>query len=425
MTATPKSPPPSVERNAPRGRNGPRWRRAAISLVISVTLVPGAAATSTPSIAADDPKDPEPGTMTDATTRIPVRFERLAARPIDTGGWGAVFDVVSAGEKLVAVGYSATYDTSHAAAWTSRGGRKWRESHGPLKWTLGGAIALHDGSVLAFQPVACGTRMWRLQPGGAMVDTGLVWKSRKNCRNRYLVAVAGRPGSGMVAVIGEWVSVDGEIRHRYRDKESTQVISRTRGGRWRPVPVSGVERVQPFDVVRTAEGFVLIGEGTDGALAWRSADGLGWQGPEVLPGPETPLFFHALRETMYDRDRGILLVVAYPDLVWRSVAGAPFERVGPLPAKLSADGSDVAAVALEDGFLLSSGSYGDLRLQGSRDGAEWELVPLNRRDTEGMTYMQLVRHGDHVVAIGGNGGPVARGPATIEAYLPAIGDAGD
>jgi hypothetical protein len=360
------------------------------------------------------------GPLAEAEQAEDYGFTLLSKRPIKPG-WGAVFDVVSTGDRLVAVGYSATYDTSRGSAWTSKGGRKWRETHTLPNFTFDHALAMPNASVLAFRGTRCGAAAWRLRADGTQSGPELVWTSKKGCRGRELEAVAGDRRTGIVGVFGEWFSITPASRIRYGDDETTQVVWRTPHGRWRPVDVPGVRQSHPFDVVRTTSGFVLIGEGRDGLLAWRSPNGRTWTEPEILPASDVSNNAHALRETVYDERQDILLVLADPDRIWRSSQGGAFVAAGPLPASLRTDDSAFAGVALDDGFLVVSSDDEGMRWQTSPHGAEWTLgLPGPGAPQPHIGW--LVRHRDGVIALGYEGGPVMRGPSTIEAYRPRESD---
>ena len=93
----------------------------------------------------------------------------------------------------------------------------------------------------------------------------------------------------------------------------------------------------------------------------------------------------------------------------------PFEPAGPLVAAVSANDSALSGAALSDGFLVATGDDEGMRLQSSPDGVTWIRAP----DVEGhrVGRVWLVVHGDRVIVMPYGGGPVLRGPATIEAYL--------
>lgn len=334
----------------------------------------------------------------------------LNKRPFKLGGWGSIFDLVSVGGRLVAVGYDATYEESWAGAWTSWNGRKWKRTHRLPDYTFSHALPLAHEAVLAFRgdQDGCHTRAWRLEAGGAVKDAGLVWPSGRGCPGQpEIVAVAGRPSEGMVAVYG------GLGRH------GPVVVARPPRGEWQRVRVPGTKNVRahPVEVVQTVSGFVLIAEHKDGIGAWRSPDGLQWSRPELLPESVIEYARYAPTNTVYDRDRDILLVLATPDRVWRSVGGGPFESAGPLAAPVEADDSALEGAALSDGFLVATGDDDGMRLQSSPDGVTWTRDPDDEGYRAGRAW--LVVHGGRVIVMPYGGGSVLSGPATIEAYLPA------
>ena len=331
----------------------------------------------------------------------------LNKRPFKLG-WGSIFDLVSVGGRLVAVGYDATYEKSWAGAWTSKNGRTWKRTHRLPDYTFSHALPLAHEAVLAFRDDrdGCHARAWRLEPGGVIKDAGLVWPSDRGCPGAGLVAVAGRPSEGMVAVYGGLC------------RRGPVVVVRAPRGDWQRVKVPGIKDVRafPVEVVQTRSGFVLIAEHKDGIRAWRSPDGLEWSRWELLPDSVIKYATYAPTNTVYDKDRDILLVLATPDLVWRSVDGGPFEPGGRLAAPVETDDSALEGAALNDGFLVATGDDDGIRLQSSPDGVTWTRAP----DSEGyrLGRVWLVVHGDRVIVMPYGGGVVLGGPATIEAYLP-------
>ncbi len=332
----------------------------------------------------------------------------LAERPFELG-WGAIFDVVSTGETLVAVGYAATYDKSHGAAWTSRDGREWRKTHRLPPWYFHRAAPIAGGTVLASRGTSQGcSGLWRLEPGGRVRKAGFVWPSKRGCpKGTEVVALAGRPGTGMVAAYGGLGRAD-----------RPEVLARAPGTRWKRVRVPGLRHAfgSPVEVVETRSGFVLMAETEDGIGAWRSPDGREWTIPELFPGSTVKRWRdYAPASMVYDVQRDILLVLAGPDRVWRSVTGGPFESVGPLAARVQNGGSSLVGAALVDGFLVATSSDEGTRLQTSPDGVTWTRAAEDP-DYQRASYM--VAHGDLVIVGFERGGPIMGGPATIEAYPP-------
>jgi hypothetical protein len=66
-------------------------------------------------------------------------------------GWGSIFELVSVGGRLVAVGYDATYEESWAGAWTSKNGRTWKRTHRLPDSSFTHALPLAHDAVLAFR----------------------------------------------------------------------------------------------------------------------------------------------------------------------------------------------------------------------------------------------------------------------------------
>lgn len=324
-------------------------------------------------------------------------------------GWGSIFDLVTVGGRLVAVGYDATYDDSWAGAWTSGNGRKWRRTHRLPDYTFSHALPLAHEAVLAFRGDGdgCHVRAWRLEPGRVAKDAGLVWPSARGCPGSELVAVAGKPSEGMVAVYGGL------------GRRGPVVVARPPRGDWQRVKVAGIKKARafPVEVVRTTSGFVLVAEHKDGIRAWRSPDGLEWSRPELLPDSQIDYKRYAPTTTVYDGDRDILLVLATPDLVWRSVDSGPFQRTGPLAAPVKAHDSALEGAALSDGFLVATGDDEGMRLQSSPDGVTWTRAPDGAGARAARVW--LVVHGDRVIVMQYGGGVVLSGPVTIEAYVPA------
>ncbi len=336
----------------------------------------------------------------------------LSVVPKTGFGRGYVFDVVSTGDELVAVGYGVKgSDRTHGAAWTSSDGRTWKKTHRLPSWSFWRATPTADGTVLATRGTRQGCyRLWRLEPDGRVMKAGVIWPS-KPCRpgrGKEVIELAGRPGAGMVAVYG---GLDRRLR--------PDVLTRVPGEGWARARVPGFGKVYgyPVEVVETPAGFVLVAEDRVGIKAWRSADGLDWSGPELLPdsvvtGPE------GQTRTVYDEVRDILLVLTAPDRVWRSTAGGPFESVGPLAAPIEGEDDRFVGAALADGFLVGVSDYEKLRLQTSTEGAIWTRAPDEPDYSLWWPVDWMIRHGDEVIAGSESGDPLLAGPATLEAYLP-------
>jgi hypothetical protein len=141
---------------------------------------------------------------------------------------------------------------------------------------------------------------WRLEPDGEVKDAGLVWPSGGGCPGVGLVAVAGKPREGIVAVYGG-LSRRGPV-----------VVARSPRREWQRVRLPGIKDVRafPVEVVQTRSGFVLIAEDKEGIRAWRSPDGLEWSSSELLPGSVIDYAMYAPTNTVYDEERDILLVLA-------------------------------------------------------------------------------------------------------------------
>ncbi|MEX1296769.1 MAG: hypothetical protein AB1Z67_11405, partial [Candidatus Limnocylindrales bacterium] len=219
--------------------------------------------------------------------------------------------------------------------------------------------------------------------------------------------LAGRPGAGMVAVYGGLGRAD-----------RPEVVARAPGARWEHVRVPGLGQAfgSPVAIADTASGFVLVAEAKDAIRAWRSPDGREWTNFEPLPDSMVDRRReYAPTSTIYDAERDILLVLASPARVWRSVAGGPFESVGPLAARVEHDGSRLVGVALADGFLVATSSDEEgVHLQTSPDGVTWTRAD---QDPDYMRAFWMVTHGDRVLVGSESGGPILGGPATIMAYL--------
>ena len=124
------------------------------------------------------------GPATESSQPLERGLSVLAERPFKLG-WVAIFDVVSTGERLVAVGYAATYERSHGAAWTSTDGRTWKKTHRLAPWYFHRAIPIADGAVLASRGTSQGcSRLWRLEPGGQLRKAELIWPSKRGCGKR-------------------------------------------------------------------------------------------------------------------------------------------------------------------------------------------------------------------------------------------------
>ncbi len=381
--------------------------------IVALLLAPGATLSADSEPAASNAAgtaDPSPAEAEPQADKATDRgLSILTKRPFKLG-WGAIFDVVSVGDGLMAVGYAATYDKSHGAAWTSKNGRKWRKSHRLPDFYFSHALPLAHDAVLAFRGSrdGCGARAWRLESTGQTVDAGRVWPNDQGCpRHPELVAVAGRPGTGMVAAYGGL------------GRFGPEVVTRSARGSWETVRVPGSKSVRafPIEIVRTRSGFVLVAESKDGIKAWRSPDGLEWSRAELLPDSILDYADYAPTNTVYDVDRDTLLVLAVPDRVWRSVGSGPFESVGSLAAPVETDDAAFAGIALPDGFLVAISDDNGMRLQTSPEGATWTRAP------DGADYRRahaswIFTHGDKVILVPAAGGPVMRGSATIEAYLP-------
>jgi hypothetical protein len=332
-------------------------------------------------------------------------------------GRSVVFDVVSTGDQLVAVGYGRALELgtgkTHGAAWTSDDGRTWRKTHRVGEWTFDRAVPAADGSILASRGTSNGCyRLWRLEPDGRAVRSAVIWPNGPCSpgRGQEVIALAGKPTTGMVAVYG---GLDRRLR--------PQVLARAPGSRWERVrvPSFGQAHGFPVEVVETSVGFVLLAEDREGIKVWRSRDGVAWSPPELLPDSAVGKAPDAPTTTVYDKARDILLVLAAPDRVWRSVEGGSFEVMGPLAASVVTDTSRIVGTSLADGFLVATSDGDGLRLQTSPDGATWTRAAAGPDDSRGGDLTWMVTHGDVVIAGSEVGGRIMAGPATLAAYPPA------
>ena len=204
--------------------------------------------------------------------------------------------------------------------------------------------------------------------------------------------------------------------------EELEVIVKRPGQRWANANLPETDDHRSVGVVQTQSGFVVVASSTEGVAAWRSTDGVEWRGPERFPGSEMGHVRHdmiATHDAVYDEERDILIVVAYPDRVWRSEAGGRFESTGPLAIPLTdpaANDGVHRGVALADGFLVAtSDGYLDVlrtRLQMSVDGESWTPAPPMRT---AIGYYDLLEHDDRLLFLGGSA-DVTAGPTSIAEY---------
>lgn len=326
--------------------------------------------------------------------------------------WGQHGDVIATDDGLVALGSWGDWRGPRGVAWSSPDGRSWKRTH-RLPWGthLVTAVPRGDGSLLAFgerwYPMGGGHRgtwTWRLDPDGSIGPARRLPGQATCCQGP--IDVAGAPGTGMVVLLGE----------------ELEVIVKRPGRRWAEARLPGVEDHRSVGVVETQSGVVVVASSPEGIAAWRSTDGVVWQGPEVLPRSEMDHVRNDMieaQDVIYEEERDILLVVAYPDRVWRSEAGGPFESTGPLAIALTdpaANDGVHRGVALADGFLVAtSDGYLDVlrtRLQMSVDGETWTPAPPMRT---AIGYYDLLEHDDRLLFLGGSF-DVTAAPASIAEY---------
>jgi hypothetical protein len=320
-------------------------------------------------------------------------------------------DVLVRDDGLVAVGAKGDRRGPGGAAWSSPDGRSWKRTHLlPRGTSLATAVPLGNGSLLAFgerwsaDGPYLGAWTWRLEPGGS-IGPAQHLPSRGGCCQAP-IGVAGSAGTGLVALLGERLAVD---------------VKRP-GQRWAAATLPEAQDHRSVGVVKTRSGFVVVANSPAGISAWRSEDGRTWHGPELLAGSRLSHDrpdIAAAEDVVYDEKRDILLVVAYPDRVWRSEAGGPFEPTGPLAIAVSdpaVNDGVLRGIALDDGFLIavSDSPLGirRTRLQTSADGRSWTPAPLMQVDV-GET--DLVVHHDRLLFFGGSPDVIA-GPASISDY---------
>ena len=338
-------------------------------------------------------------------------LEELARNPFKTG-WGESSDLITTDRGLVALGSWGDWRVTKGAAWSSPDGRSWARTHLLPRGThLVTGIALGDGSLLAFgergDPETGrhqGTWTWRLEADGSASQARRLPGQATCCQ--VPVEVVGTPGTGMVALLGE----------------DLEVIVKQPGRRWAAAELTGTADQTSVGLVETRSGFVVVANGPDGVTAWRSEDGEVWRGPELLPKSQTRhdrREFAASQDLVYDPEQDVLLVLGYPDRVWRSEAGEPFEAVGPLAVALSdprANDGVHRGVALSDGFLVATTDsplgIGQSRLQMSSDGRTWTPAPPMRA---ALGERELLVDGDRLLYFGGVPQIVA-GPTVIAEY---------
>lgn len=178
--------------------------------------------------------------------------------------------------------------------------------------------------------------------------------------------IAGGPG---------FIAVGGGSQGRARSTPEAIVwLSDARGRAWLEAPLFGDAADGTMRAITAAaDGYVAVGEGSDGGAIWRSTDGIGWQRLA-----HDPVFDDSAIFDVADGPAGLIAVGCQGEVVcsnsqaWISTdGGATWQALAAPPP-----GPALAIAATESGYLAAgqSAADGNPVLVSSGDGQAWQAA---------------------------------------------------
>lgn len=190
--------------------------------------------------------------------------------------------VTATGDGVVAVGHNAPRD--EALVWTSRDGQRWvRAEQAPALVGRDGGDRLGMESVVALDAGLSGEGGPELVAGGWSADGAALWTSPDGAQWSRIASddLDGADTSGVeirsIASNGEVIVALGIVP----DEDRGVVLTSDDAHSWQqqPLDVGGSPAGQVTavgGVATVAGGFVAVGTGVEGALVWKSTDGVTW-----------------------------------------------------------------------------------------------------------------------------------------------------